>query len=46
MEDKIQAALGMDHLNSLEINRLNSKSSVANEFLDFLTCCDLSEHGI
>ena len=46
MEDKIQTALGMGHLNSLEISNLHSKSSVANEFLDSLTCCDLSEHGL
>ena len=37
-EDKIQAALGMNHLNSLLISDLNCKSLVANEFLDLLTC--------
>ena len=46
VEDKIQTALGMDHLTSLEIRHLNCKSWVANEFLDVLTCYDLPEHGL
>ena len=46
MEDKIQTALGMGHLTSLEIKSLSSKSWVANEFLDVLTCYDLPENGL
>ena len=46
VEEKIQTALGMDHLYSLLISRLNSKSWVSNEFLDVLTCYDLAEHGL
>ena len=46
VEDKIQTALGMNHLNSLEISDLSCKSWVANEFLDVLTCYDLPEHGL
>ena len=46
VEDKIQTALGMGHLNSLEIVYLDCKSWVANEFLDVLTCYDLPEHGL
>ena len=45
-EEKIQTALGMGHLTSLEISYLNSISWVANEFLDVLTCYDLPEHGL
>ena len=46
VDDKIQVALGMDHLKSIEIDKLYCKSSVANEFLNFLTCYDLPEHGL
>ena len=46
VEDKIQTALGMNHLNSLEIYNLSCKSWVANEFLDVLTCYDLPERGL
>ena len=46
VEEKIQTALGMDHLNCLLIFSLNCKSWVANEFLDVLTCYDLAEHGL
>ena len=46
VEDKIQTALGMGHLTSLDIDRLDSKSWVANEFLDVLTCYDFPENGI
>ena len=46
IEEKIQTALGMNHLTSLEISGLNSISWVSNEFLDVLTCYDLPEHGI
>ena len=46
VEDKIQTALGMNHLNSLHIWGLNCKSWVANEFLDVLTCYNLPEHGL
>ena len=45
-EDKMQAALGVDPLTSLEIKLLKCKSSVANEFLDALCCYDMNEHGI
>ena len=45
-EDKVQTALGMCHLNSLEIARLDTKSWVANEFLDALCCYDLAEEGL
>ena len=46
VEDKIQTALGMEHLNNLEIHNLSCKSWVANEFLDILPCYDLPEHGL
>ena len=46
VEDKIQTALGMGHFNSLEIYSLDSKSWVANEFLDILTCYDLPKRGL
>ena len=46
VEDKIQTALGMDHLNILEVRWLDCKSWVANEFLDVLTCYDLPEQGL
>ena len=46
VEDKIQTALGMGHLTSLDIYGLDCKSWVANEFLDVLTCYDLPESGL
>ena len=46
VEEKIQAALGMEHLCSIYIRYLYCKSLVANEFLDLLTCYDLKEHGL
>ena len=46
VEEKIQTALGMGHLTSIFIGRLNAKSWVANEFLDLLTCYDLPEQGL
>lgn len=46
VEEKIQTALGMGHLNSFDIFGLSSKSWVANEFLDVLTCYDLPELGL
>ena len=46
VEEKIQTSLGLDHLNSLIIDGLVAKSWVANEFLDVLTCYDLSENGL
>ena len=44
--DKIESALGMDHLNSLEIIGLHCSSTVANEFLDLLCGYDLPEQGL
>ena len=46
VEEKIQTALGMNHLNSLYVDNFNCKSWVANEFLDVLTCYDLPESGL
>ena len=46
VEEKIQTALGMGHLTSLDISVLDAKSWVANEFLDALTCYDLPEQGL
>ena len=46
VEEKIETALGIGHLNSLEIRLLESTSWVANEFLDVLTCYDLPDHGL
>ena len=46
VEDKIQTALGINLLKSLDISNFESKSWVANEFLDLLTCYDLPEHGL
>ena len=43
VEEKIQDALGTGHLHSLKINSLDSKSFIANELLDALTCYDLPE---
>ena len=36
----------MGHLNSLEVSGLDSKSWIANELLDALTCYDLPEEGL
>ena len=46
LEDKMQAALGVDPLTSLNISYLDCKSIVANEFLDALCCYDMLDHGI
>ena len=46
VEDKIQTALGMDHLTSLNVESLNCKSWVANEFLDVLCCYEMPEQGL
>ena len=46
VEDKIQTALGMDHLSSLYINQFDCKSLVANEFLDIICSYDLPEEGL
>ena len=46
VEEKIQNALGMEHLHGLHIEDLDSKSWIANELLDALTCYDLPEKGL
>ena len=50
MEDKIQTALEMGQLESLEIVRLKSldesKYWVTNELLDLLCSCDLPDYGL
>ena len=46
VEDKIQTALGMDHLTSLNVSDLKCKSWVANEFLDLLCSFDMPEQGL
>ena len=46
VEDKIQNALGMGHLNTLYIQDLYCNSRVANEFLGLLCSYDLPEQGI
>ena len=46
VEEKIQTALGIGHLKSLYASGLESKSWVANEFLDVLYCYDLPENGL
>ena len=46
VEDKIQTALGMNHLTAIEIGCLDCKSWVANEFLDVLCSYDMPEYGI
>ena len=46
VEDKIQIALGMEHFTSLNIEYLNCKSWVANEFLDMLCFYDTPEQGL
>ena len=43
VEERIQSALGMNQLSSLDIQELNATSWVANEFLDLLTCYDMPE---
>ena len=46
VEDKVQASLGMDQLTCLNIEGLNCKTMVANEFLDSLCRYDLPENGL
>ena len=46
VSDKVEIALGMDPLTSLEIIGLNCNSTVANEFLDLLCGYDLPEQGL
>ena len=46
VDDKIQAALGMENLTNLNIEYLNCKSWVANEFLDMLCSYDIPEQGL
>ena len=46
VEEKVQTALGMNHLNSLEITDLNCKSWIAYELLEVLTCYDKPEIGL
>ena len=46
VEEKVQTALGMGHLTSLDINFLDSISWVSNEFLDVLCSYDLPESGL
>ena len=44
--DKIESALGMEQLTSIEITSFWCKSWVANELLDVLTCYDIPENGL
>ena len=46
VEDKIQAALGVDPLTSLYMCILDCNSTVANEFLDALCSYDMLECGL
>jgi len=46
VEEKIQTALGINHLTSLYIRNLVCKPSVANEFLDLLTFYDHPDHSL
>ena len=46
IESKIQSALGMEQLTSLNIESLKSKSWVANKFLDDLCNYDLPDQGL
>ena len=46
VSEKIESALGMDPLNSLEVMNLQCNSTVANEFLDLLCGYDLPEQGL
>ena len=46
LEEKVQNALGMGHLNSLSVIGLDSISWVANEFLDVLCSYDLPDNGL
>ena len=46
VSDKVESALGMNHLTTLDIESLNCKSCVANEFLDFMCSYDLPEQGL
>ena len=46
VEDKIQAALGVEPLTSLKIRYLNCNSWVANEFLDALCSYDMLDCGL
>ena len=47
VSDKVESALGMDSLTSLEVEELDCNSTVANEFLDLLLFgFDLPEQGL
>ena len=46
IESKIESALGIEQLYSLNIDSLKSKSWVANEFLDELCNYDTSDQGL
>ena len=41
VSDKVECALGMGHLTSIDIKNLNCKSLVANEFLDLMCSYDI-----
>ena len=43
VSDKVETALGMNHLKSLLFRGLNCKAWVANEFLDLMCSYDLQE---
>ena len=44
--DKVERALGMNHLTCLHISNLRCVSWVANEFLDLMCSYDLPEQGL
>ena len=46
VSDKVESALGMNHLTSLKIDKLNCRPQVANEFLDLLCGYDVPEQGL
>ena len=46
IDERIQTSLGIDHLSSLKIEKLNCKSIVANEFLDLLSRYDLDDQSL
>ena len=46
VSEKVESALGMEHLTSLNIEYLGSYSRVANEFLDLMCSYDLPEQGL
>ena len=46
VDDKVESALSLGHLSSMDISMLECESWVANEFLDLMCGYDLPEQGL